>query len=223
MQRQTVVVVVVLVTIALLFVMGIGVGLLRSDGKGSSHRDAARRGQEGWTAGLGSLLAPFGPKADLGGLKCAGQPVSAPFRLDAASSSCSFQFDPADSDRPRQATLGISPLDALVYVRSEGQPGEGVEPDPACRPEGSLPRDRLALIVAYAPCREGSRARPCSTETLNKPCWLPVDPVQRRTASGTRKVLEVGFAVLKDGGIVSLERRCEGCAEERRLELEFAR
>jgi len=211
-QRQTVIVAVVLVTIAVLFFMGVGVGLLRSDGKGSSYGDASRRGQEGWVAGLGGLLAPFGPKVDLGRLECAGQPLTRPFRLDAGRPSCSFGIGETDGERPRQATLEVNPSSASVYVASEGEPPRGQDPDPACVPKGGALRGPLILMVEYTPR---------GADPFKKPCSLPVKPTARRTGSGTSQVLEVRFAVLQEGGTVTL--RCEGCSNERRLDLELAR
>lgn len=209
MQRQTAIVVVVLVTITLLFFMGVGAGLLQGERKGSSQGDAARHGQQGWVAWMGGLLAPFGPRVDLDRLQCANQPLSRPFWLDRDGQGCSFTIGAADSERPRQATLQVNPSQAAVYVLSEGKPPGR---DPACVPRSAELRGPLVLQVEYTPR---------GAEALEQPCWLPVQPTEKRSGSGRTRVLEVRFAVLKDGGTVALT--CKGCSGEHRIELGFVR
>jgi hypothetical protein len=210
MQRNTTIVIVVLAAIGLLFLMGVGTVVLRGDGEGSRQRAASDQAQGGWVAGLGGLVAPFGPKLDVETLQCGPQKLSRPFRLDGDRPACSVVIGPSASERPRRAVLSVEPVDASVYVLSEGEPPP--DSDPACRPADSSLPGRLVLKVEYAPRGE---------EPLERPCWLRVRPTERRTGAGVTQRLEVGFAVLKEGGTVSLT--CEGCSAERRLDLEFVR
>jgi hypothetical protein len=194
MQQRSVVVIVVLVTVGLLFLMGLGAGLFRGAGE-PSREEASAHGEGGWTAALGGLLSPLGPDLDREGLRCAGQALTKPFRLDGDRPACDVEIPrKADGPLPRTASLRLVTGQASVYVLAELKSG-----DRTCIPEGRALGAGLRLKVRFQP-RDGEEPRP--------PCWLPIKAGK-----------PVNLVVFEDGGTLSLA--CEGCGGERGQQLEL--
>lgn len=142
-----------------------------------------------WIPRLDPLVAPFAPPLEISGLLCNGRPAGQFFSLTPSRTNCRVEIPPDQTKSHRQGTLqfkteprpGAPPLQ--VYLRSDKEHCDfsSAEIGPA-----------LALKITFSPKENPEPKEDCWTKHAD-----PEKPLR--------------FVVLKAGGLLFLDRQCDGC------------